>query len=314
MIHLERSGVAPLYLQSEQVAHLRETVQEFFTRKEQSRRQDRPDFPMFPQDMFTQLLDDLLRLTHGKCAYCESPIKYPGSATLDRYRPKAGAVGLSGDFSTEHYWWLAYTWENLFPACSKCNKFKGAKFPVSGSRARSGATLDELAAESRLLLDPFTDDPAKHLDFQDDGTVRPISSEGDVSIATFELNRSDLVSARRHVAQDVRTLLKEVRLPANIVEEGVGWLTQFLTGGAVKAPRPTELRRLIQSVGAPARWSAAAQAVVRRWSIESASKMRATSCCGIRSTGFMATNARTVNPSSARRNPLQWSTIGRRGR
>jgi hypothetical protein len=57
--------------------------------------------------MFAHVLRDLKALSHRKCAYCESPIDAPGTASLDRYRPKAGALGIDGQYSTEHYWWLA---------------------------------------------------------------------------------------------------------------------------------------------------------------------------------------------------------------
>lgn len=76
---------------------------------------------------------------------------------------------IDGVYSTEHYWWLAYEWKNINPACGKCNKFKGSKFPVQGARARPGASLPELAAEDRLLIGPFNDDPEDHLEFLDNG-------------------------------------------------------------------------------------------------------------------------------------------------
>src|SRR5258706_13672527 len=110
MIRLVRPSEVPAYLQSDPVNGFRSKVKAFFSRAEQSRRQERPDFPLFPKPMFAQLLRDLAALSHGKCAYCESPIDVPFTTSFDRYRPKAGALGIDGVYSTEHYWWLAYTW------------------------------------------------------------------------------------------------------------------------------------------------------------------------------------------------------------
>src|SRR5687767_2055063 len=131
MIRLGRPASAPTYLKGSEVQSLRQRVETFYSRPEQARRQERADFPLFPRRLFSLLMADLTEISQGKCAYCESPIK-EGNASLDRFRPKAGAMDLEGAFSTEHYWWLAYQWENLYPACLKCNKFKGPKFPVKG--------------------------------------------------------------------------------------------------------------------------------------------------------------------------------------
>jgi hypothetical protein len=264
MIRLQRPATTPLYFAGSEIDRFRSVVRAFFRRSERARRQERPEFPRFPDDMFSRLMDDLLALSHGKCAYCETPVGVTGGASLDRYRPKAGAIGLDADFSTEHYWWLAYHWENIYPCCLKCNKFKGAKFPVDGPRGRSEATLEALTSEKRLLLDPFADHPERHLDFLDNGMVTPLSSSGDVTIATLELNRSDLVTSRKQVARSVQQQLKDVRLAASGFDEGVSWLRRFVTAGAVE-DRPASLRRLAGILEAKQPYAAVARAVARRW-------------------------------------------------
>ena len=66
--------------------------------------------------------------------------------------------------------------------------------------------LRQLDDEQRLLVDPFSDDPREHLKFLDDGTVAPVSSEGDVTIATLELKNAmtgqTVEEARRQYKQD----------------------------------------------------------------------------------------------------------------
>ena len=87
----------------------------------------------------------LSAISSDKCAYCE----YRLSRTdwdVDHYRPKARVYGRD-----DHpgYYWLAYEWDNLLPACKHCNQLrsdpptlgnlgrtrgrgKGDKFPPSG--------------------------------------------------------------------------------------------------------------------------------------------------------------------------------------
>jgi uncharacterized protein (TIGR02646 family) len=264
MIRLEPRGKTPSYLASAEIHAFRATVREFFHRKEKTRRQERPDFPLFSRRRYAQLLEDLAALSHQKCAYCETSIATSGRG-LDRFRPKAGAVGLSGDFSTEHYWWLAYEWANLYPCCLKCNKFKGAKFPVEGRRCPSEATQKQLDAEHRLLLDPFVDEPHKHLDFRDDGTVLPLSSKGEVTIHTLELNRSDLTTARANVANEVRLWLAKARWARHLDGKARTWLRDALAASALPREAPARVGDVLEIL-APARpCSAVARAVVRRW-------------------------------------------------
>src|SRR5215217_809100 len=201
MIRLERSSSVPPYMLGTEVEGFRSTVERFFIRPESSRRQERPDFPLFPKSIYPEVMHDLLALSHRKCAYCETPLEFPGNASLDRFRPKAGALGIDGEYSTEHYWWLAYTWSNINPSCNKCNKFKGGKFPVEGPRAARGPEVGAEIRERRLLIDPFIDDPAEHLLFLDDGSVVPRTSSGDVTIAALELNRAELIRHRHAQAR-----------------------------------------------------------------------------------------------------------------
>ncbi len=264
MIRLEPRGKAPSYLASAEIQAFRDALREFFHRKERTRRQERPDFPLFPRRRYTQLLEDLGALSHQKCAYCETPIATSG-AGLDRFRPKAGAVGLSGDFSTEHYWWLAYEWSNLHPCCLKCNKFKGAKFPVDGRRCPPEATQKELDAERRLLLDPFLDEPHEHLDFMDDGTVLPLSSQGDVTIHTLELNRADLTSSRANVAREVALWLASAKWARRIDGKARAWLRDALAAHALPDEAPARVGDVLEILDPARPCAAVARAVVRRW-------------------------------------------------
>jgi hypothetical protein len=272
LIHLVRPSEVPAYYSHERVVRFRAETEAFFRRSEKSRRQERYDFPLYPERMYRDVMRDLSALSHGKCAYCETPITFPGNASLDRFRPKAGALGLDGDYSTEHYWWLAYEWMNILPCCLKCNKYKGAKFPVEGRRAPTESPISELAKEKRLIIDPAADKPEEHLDFGDDGLVRPMSSAGDVTIATLELNRSDLVHHRRRVVEQTALQLRDLRMGAAAVEQAISWLGRLVSGDAVSQKPTTALGRLGATLGSDRPYVAVARAMMKRWTESATSK------------------------------------------
>ncbi|MHA6523506.1 AAA family ATPase [Tessaracoccus sp. G1721] len=141
------------------------------------------------------ILDSLLGMTNGTCAYCERPLEAQGSdsAVVTHHRPTWGAVGIDGEIALQAYSWLTYEWDNLYPACADCVRSRGTRFPVVGERA---ASPDGINAEQPLLLDPLADDPDEHLRYQPDGTVTALTERGRVTADTLALNRDFLVKAR----------------------------------------------------------------------------------------------------------------------
>lgn len=239
----------------------------FHTRRVASRRQERFEFALLPDTAFEEVLGRLRQLFHDKCAYCETRLL--GQEGLDRFRPKAGALGLKRDFWPDHYWWLAYRWENLYAACAKCNQVKGPKFPVAGKRIRIAAIGKALDREQRLLIDPCLDNPAEDLEFLEDGTVRPRTQKGDVTIGVLELNRSTLVAARMGAALAISSFSK--RVPTRALSASLPWkdpvekVLEALgrgTSDETWAPAIREMRIAVSADGAHA---AAARAQVRRW-------------------------------------------------
>lgn len=152
---------------------------------------------------------------HGKCAYCESLIvDATDNPAAEHFRPKNAPTVLNTAGKQEEvrvngvahpgYFWLAYDWRNLVPACSQCNSnYKGNLFPVRkvhvaaylASRSDPMA-LDAL--EEPLLLHPYFDDPEKHLRFGDYGVVAAVNGDdrGEASIKTYGLMREGLRSER----------------------------------------------------------------------------------------------------------------------
>jgi uncharacterized protein (TIGR02646 family) len=169
------------------------------------------------EDLYKEAMPFLLELFHGKCAYCETVITSSQPGDVEHYRPKGRIrdeqgrilkVRINGD-EIEHpgYWWLAYDWHNLLPACIDCNRRrrhedagsagKGEFFEVRGRRAVMPE--DDLAQEQPLLLDPSVGDfdPAQHFEFKEDGTIKPVTDEARYSCELLGLNlREKLVGQR----------------------------------------------------------------------------------------------------------------------
>jgi len=216
-------------------------------------KRDQPFRFEFNSKIWKDVKDWLLKnVFYKKCAYCERIISgYYGDA--EHYRPKAAVLRktATGDFvepfcsiadpaqnqflTLGHpgYFWLAYDWRNLVPACVYCNsglgknerfdiekdyvvmvKLDQASFDAIPSAARprpskkwpghyylSPTTLDQL--EHPLLLNPLNagDDrnPRKHIRFGVRGIVTAVKNTpiGRTSIEVFRLKDEDLRQERQ---------------------------------------------------------------------------------------------------------------------
>jgi hypothetical protein len=153
-----------------------------------------------------------------KCAYCESDIQATHPPDVEHYRPKGEVILGTGEHRKPGYYWLAATWTNLLPSCIDCNRQrrqeradgsesglmgKGNLFPLEDEARRATEPGGE-ADEAPLLLDPCdpNDDPANHLDFFDEGFVRPAridgvpSAKGAATIEVMGLMRLGLANRR----------------------------------------------------------------------------------------------------------------------
>jgi hypothetical protein len=119
------------------------------------------------------------------------------------------------------YYWLAYEWKNLFPACIDCNRYrkhgaptepvvnkadegagKADRFPLKDEACRAILPDSELA-EAALLINPSEVDPARHFEFLSNGTIKPKTVEAEVALKVFGLNlREDLLEARSSAFDD----------------------------------------------------------------------------------------------------------------
>jgi uncharacterized protein (TIGR02646 family) len=160
----------------------------------------------FPQLM--ELKTSLLAESNGKCVYCEQALHGPSFMELDHFRPINGAIGVDGERSDIHYFWLAYDWNNMFASCAECNRAKGTKFPVASYRVPAVVYTEYDEVEHPLIINPSRLSPEHHISFREDGTVFARTTEGQYSIDILKLNRSGLIERRRSHAQKFMHSLK----------------------------------------------------------------------------------------------------------
>lgn len=171
----------------------------------------------------------LFKAQFKKCAWCE--IRQPfSSSPVEHYRPKDGAwrhlPGQARRVDDGHYWWLTWTWTNLFFACSRCNDqaHKANHFPrVPGTLPAPTPTRPvqvppatpffDVSQERPLLLDPADPavDPLDHVVWQPFDTKlarrlwkwvpRGLTDRGRATIAILRLDEfTDDVSDHLRVA------------------------------------------------------------------------------------------------------------------
>ena len=161
----------------------------------------------------------LEELFHRKCAYCEHPLPEVGW-NVEHFRPK-GRV--AENRRHRGYYWLAYDWANLYPACVPCNQRRKDKprwgdmrYGVTGGKADQFPLEDEgtramseredcRQKEKTLLIDPCYDEPSWYLTYDVTGKIRAIDDNpyGETTIGICHLNRRRLQDRRRVKVTDV---------------------------------------------------------------------------------------------------------------
>lgn len=186
----------------------------------------------------------LIERQFGSCAYCGKFIEGDGDP-IDHFRPKSYAKVVNwdklppepvdnGEFfrwfddhlgsdapdkkrqevwlrDNDRYWWLAWTWENLFYACGTCNSqaYKGNCFPLEKDTNSLSLNAQPPGDEKPLLLDPARYDPLDHLRFTPDLAAGgwapiPLTPVGRWTMAILGLhNRPSLRTVWTNCALDI---------------------------------------------------------------------------------------------------------------
>jgi uncharacterized protein (TIGR02646 family) len=207
MIFVDRNTIShPEVFYSTEIEIAKRRLEEFYSRSKDSRSQEKYSRPFEPE-LRNKFLTALREVFNGKCAYCESVISLEKTKSeYDHFRPKSGARGFDKEFSTDHYWWLTYEWNNLYYCCPNCNQYKSTWFPVDGERSPINTRYSDIVfLEKALLIDPCVDKPEGHLTFNEQGEIDFLSSKGKATIEIIKLNRSNLVEARRKIILELKS-------------------------------------------------------------------------------------------------------------
>lgn len=191
----------------------------------------------------------LLKMFHGKCAYCESKITAIYNGDIEHFRPKGKIQNANP--SRPGYFWLASEWENLLFACPFCNQTnthefrdgdkieeavfgKLDQFPLETEAHRLKYTHGiiyftnnsvykqafDLEESERLLLNPCEDENIeRYFKFDDNGAI--ITNDGltsfeekkaRTSILTYALHRLPLTIAREEKIIQIKAQIRRLEI------------------------------------------------------------------------------------------------------
>ncbi len=183
----------------------------------------------FNGKIWADLKDYLIVLFHGKCAYCDGKFDRNDWGDVEHYRPKRQVTDANG-VAIDHpgYYWLAYQTSNLLPSCKLCNQGKGKanQFPIDPEEKRVRTPLEDLKAETPLLLNAYVHNPIDHLKYvarikaesegaageeKSLGTIEAKDRDpvGESSKMVYWLNRAALIEYRRKLQGDARLRAKK---------------------------------------------------------------------------------------------------------
>ncbi len=189
---------------------------------------------------------------HRKCAYCE---RQEGLANqpVEHFRPKGGADReehfrfqlasknryrrlVPPEIDGDHYFWLAWSWENLFFSCTSCNGTgnKGNHFPLRDHSTKlplPSRTLTlkwpsvhfDRKSEKAMLVDPSHEDPMNFIQWLPENPSadwkdlrwlpqgRDPEERGDATIAILGLRRDLPEQVSAHIQRNVVPKMKWLR-------------------------------------------------------------------------------------------------------
>ncbi|MGW8185040.1 MAG: HNH endonuclease [Candidatus Moraniibacteriota bacterium] len=139
----------------------------------------------------------LVNASFGKCMYCEEMILSSQFGDVEHIKPKSKFQD------------LAFNWDNLGWACSKCNSAKADKY-----------------YENNAFIDPYNEDPEDYIIAIGAFLAQKKGSErGELTISEISLNRNELVEKRYEKIKKIEKAInscfrtKDEKLKNNALEE-----------------------------------------------------------------------------------------------
>ena len=155
----------------------------------------------------------LKQIYYEKCAFCESDLKNE-VGDIEHFRPKNKNKNKNQTKKcdkTYSYYWLAFSWDNLLPACSKCNGKKSNCFDIDGDRANFiKENLEDLhykteqynKIEKPKLLHPEYDKFEDKIKFTKNGKIDSENERVLYTVQICDLNRENLRKSRQDIVDD----------------------------------------------------------------------------------------------------------------
>jgi len=160
----------------------------------------------------------LKQIYHEKCAFCESYIKNE-VGDIEHFRPKNSNENQAKKCDkTYSYYWLAFSWDNLLPCCSRCNGKKSNCFDIEGNRAKyDGEELADLhnkleaysIEEKPKLLHPEYDRFEDDIRFTKYGEIESDNHRVNYTVNICDLNRENLNELREVIITDFINKLEQ---------------------------------------------------------------------------------------------------------
>jgi uncharacterized protein (TIGR02646 family) len=192
---------------------------------------------------------------HDKCAFCESQVTHIAYGDVEHFRPKGGfCQSAAAPLERPGYYWLAYTWDNLFFACQLCNqRHKKNEFPLADPTKRARCHRDDVTVERPHFIDPSSgEDPAASLSFRDEVPFHK-NNRGKETIRALGLKRAPLQEKRKERLDALRMVF--------VVAYTLDPITAGLKHQDVQDARDL-LRRAVSDAG---EYAAMVRAAIPRW-------------------------------------------------
>jgi uncharacterized protein (TIGR02646 family) len=155
----------------------------------------------------------LILAQHKKCCFCERLVGDDGD--VEHFRPKSAYCQQKGKkFERPGYYWLAYTWDNLYLSCGPCNqRQKKNLFPLADPANRAQLHNHNIILEEPLFVNPGEEDPSQHIGFRGEVPYAiPKSTKGKPTIQILKLDRDILNDARLRHLKTQKNLYNIVQL------------------------------------------------------------------------------------------------------
>ncbi len=150
----------------------------------------------------------LKKIYKDKCAYCEQNVN-DTYFHVEHYRPKS------------IYYWQAYSWDNLFLCCVKCNTIKGNKFEIEADKKVEFSESDLSSIhnltekyndiERPRMINPELEDVEDKLIFDTEtGSIKSDDHRCQYTIDCCKLDRKEASENRKKIWDDFYKRVKGV--------------------------------------------------------------------------------------------------------